>query len=263
MSYPRKKPAGASLFGFLLSPPSVLILFMLSAALTCSVDVRQVPEGTKPYSAPSLCQVPVFLGDVHVFSHHSRYDSLAWKAHLQDSLKRYRLFSEIHDLEGSTLPREYLILDVRIRPDFEDEYDWWWAWPAVYPMVGYWPIQPRSGKYTIKIEYKIKDGKYSETVSRSISHSGEEEVQFYGFYRTSSLERMIHLANQEATYKLLSSMESTLESIEGCRPDSSNDSEEGTTRDSNEREKESRTDANNGEGAATDTRGEQDGETAD
>ena len=49
--------------------------------------------------------------------------------------------------------KDIYILDIEIYPRIDDNFNWLVGWPAVYPFVGWWPLQIRKGDYEIEIKY--------------------------------------------------------------------------------------------------------------
>ncbi|MBN2278984.1 MAG: DUF2380 domain-containing protein [Candidatus Marinimicrobia bacterium] len=66
------------------------------------------------------------------------------------------------------------------------KYNWWLAWPAIYPSTFFWPIQPYGG--TIQVSYLVKYSSQDFATSRVISNEKEHKVVFYGFFRKSDVE---------------------------------------------------------------------------
>ena len=194
---------------------SIALIVLLN--VSCSVDTRQVPLDPEPTGGPTLCQIPLLLGDVQLVSYDSRHDVKAWKLHLLSAMKNRRLFSRTGSLEEAKSNKgPYLILDLVLRPTFKDDYNWWWTWPAVYPSSGYWPVQWRLGNYDVSIEYRILDSNQRLLVEDTVEVQGEESVIIYGFFRTSPFERMIYRSNKEIVFKWVQSLEGSIRSKGLC-----------------------------------------------
>jgi len=66
------------------------------------------------------------------------------------------------------------------------KYNWWIAWPAIYPSTFFWPLQPYRG--TVQVEYLVKFISNDYATSRIISNEKDHHVTFYGFFRKSDVE---------------------------------------------------------------------------
>ncbi len=159
----------------------------------CKVDIRQIPP-PREYNElkTSVFNAPIYIGKFEVFKSNSLQETKAWKATLKSVIKNNRAFSEIKD--GEEFQPDSYILDVEISPDYKEEYNYWWTWPAIYPFPGYWPVQIRKAEYTVRI---------ATTISRSnkilfqskLEQSGQENIYIYEFYRTSEIEEMVENTN--------------------------------------------------------------------
>ncbi|MFP4548277.1 MAG: DUF2380 domain-containing protein [Fidelibacterota bacterium] len=68
-------------------------------------------------------------------------------------------------------------------------YNWFFAWPAIYPMTLTWPIQPYSGIVQVELKISFKNDEYQ--TSHIISNEKQHGVTFYGFFRKSDVENKI------------------------------------------------------------------------
>ena len=73
--------------------------------------------------------------------------------------------------------------DVAIVPSVERDFNWYLAWPGVYPLVGYWPLQPRKGVVKTVLQADLFRG--SRFLKRlEIEVQQDFSVWIYGFFRT-------------------------------------------------------------------------------
>ncbi len=87
--------------------------------------------------------------------------------------------------EGVATEFEFLV-----RAEETSAIDWAWAWPAVYPMSGYWPVQPKSG--TVKVSVEVRAFRKGRLVlEKTFVSEKQYSITIYGFYRTSPIERRI------------------------------------------------------------------------
>jgi hypothetical protein len=175
-----------------LSLATVICIFISQ----CKVDIRQIPAGRDLADVKSnSVNGTILIGKFEVFTADRIEFLRAWQYSFKSSLRNNRVFSEIKNLSDSeTVNPDSLILDVEIYPRFNDTYNYWWTWPAIYPFVGYWPIQKRTGNYDVTINYQISKNK-NILVQSSITETKSMEIEIYGFYRTSEFESMIEQTN--------------------------------------------------------------------
>lgn len=177
---------------------SLLIFFIIF--LKCVVDLKQIPVMREANSPVYKLDKVLFIGKIDIYMADRELITQAWKFSFASIIKSHRIFKNVEPLPNdlSKLPTDYLIIDLDIIPKFENEYNWWWTWPAIYPMTGYWPIQKRTGKYNLEILYKITNHKGEELKKGKISKNSEQNIMFYGFFRIHEIEKMIEIANLEA-----------------------------------------------------------------
>jgi hypothetical protein len=162
----------------------------------CQVDIKQLPE-PRQFSSINIAnsKFPLYIGKLEVFTAESYNLSAAWRYTFKSILKHNRVFYEILDLNEQTKFQEgSYLLDLEIYPKYTDDYNYWWTWPNVYPFVGYWPVQIRTGKYEISIQYTISKDQII-LKKGSVSENDNLTLYLYGTYRTSDFEKMIEISN--------------------------------------------------------------------
>lgn len=187
------------IFGF-------LFLFLV---LNCQVDIKQIPP-SKQDSVSSIAKYPnqVYIGKFDIIT----YDRLGfvngWKPVFIEYLKSARIFSKVSvpDNSSKITPDDYA-LDITITPKYSDTYNYWWTWPAIYPMVAYWPVQIRETSYKVQCEYTLYKGA-KLIATNTILEEADLTVEIYGFFRTGNVEKMIESTNLQV-------MDRTLRDIEG------------------------------------------------
>lgn len=80
-------------------------------------------------------------------------------------------------------------LSVELGANVDTRYDWRIAWPAAYPLPGYWPIQPYTAKAEIRLKANgsIAGRPFHFDSTRDDSHS----EYIYGFYRKEGIAAML------------------------------------------------------------------------
>lgn len=125
----------------------------------------------------------------------------ALRQSLAQCLANTGAFSKV-DLEGISSPGNDLTADLFLTLD--RKFNWWISWPAIYPMVGYWPIQA----YTAKGEARLRvEGEVAGRPMRFDSRRKVEDEQYlYGFYVHAPAERRISDAYDQLFLELRDSV---------------------------------------------------------
>lgn len=168
-----------------------VLLFLLIA---CSINVNQIPDPPVARNPLPSCEAPLFLGRFEVNSTSSDH---VYEQMLKKSMSYYlaarRAFPVISELPDSAekLPSEFLILDGDVFIAYDDEFNWWITWPAIYPMIGYWPFQQRKGRITVEATFTLS-GKNGQARQRFTSTKlASQDLLIYGFFRTSAMESVV------------------------------------------------------------------------
>ncbi|MCB9480296.1 MAG: caspase family protein [Desulfobacteraceae bacterium] len=66
-------------------------------------------------------------------------------------------------------------------------YNWYVAWPAIYPMPLYWPVQPYKGTVSVEMDVELIRG--NKKVNRKILKDGFHQTNLYGFFRKGEAEK--------------------------------------------------------------------------
>jgi hypothetical protein len=164
--------------------------------INCTVDVRQIPEPRTIIESPNpITDKAIYLGKLEVFTADSKEYTKAWRYTLKSFLINNRISNRVKDLNNlENLSDSDYIIDIEIYPKHKDEYNYWWTWPAIYPLSGYWPAQIRTHFYQVMIQYKLYKGK-NLIFEGEVIEKEEETITMYGFYRTAQIEKMIEKTN--------------------------------------------------------------------
>ncbi|TGM37825.1 LBF_2127 family putative lipoprotein [Leptospira biflexa] len=189
---------------------SNFLLILIFLLLHCSTDLRQVPPPTKNGNlSRTKTNFPIVIGRFEILSAdrgvYTDAWRLAWKGHLQSS----GIFSNVYTELDSTITKDYYTIDVEMKTNYSDKYNWWYTWPAVYPFIGIWPIQYRIAEYTVEFKYKLyfnSELKKEEIISKK----GNADEFLYGFYKVRNFHRMIEETNLEAVNVCLKNLETSL-----------------------------------------------------
>ncbi|MCB9497208.1 MAG: hypothetical protein H6686_10035 [Fibrobacteria bacterium] len=80
-------------------------------------------------------------------------------------------------------------LQVDLAIQLKTSYWWVVAWPAIYPLVAYWPIQPYTAKSSVKLNAR---GSIGGTPFVHEDRSEQEHREYlYGFFRKRGVEEML------------------------------------------------------------------------
>lgn len=83
-------------------------------------------------------------------------------------------------------------LQVEVLVDLQTKYTWWIAWPGIYPMPGYWPVQPYEAVANVSLTARGSVGAQAFRHDASLKDSHSE--QFYGFFRKTGVSEMLSRA---------------------------------------------------------------------
>ncbi|TGL79132.1 LBF_2127 family putative lipoprotein [Leptospira yasudae] len=177
----------------------------------CKIDIKQLPQ-PRDFSAINLAKSKEtsYIGKFDVISAESYNLSGAWKYTFKTILKQNRVFYEVLDLnEAISFKNGSYVLDVEVTPKYSDDYNYWWTWPSIYPFVGLWPAQVRTGEYEVRIDYTLL--KADQVVKTgSILEKDSLTLYVYGMYRTTDFEEMIETANLKAISRCVKEISSNL-----------------------------------------------------
>ncbi|MCB1180046.1 MAG: hypothetical protein KDK36_20880 [Leptospiraceae bacterium] len=178
-------------------------ILILTLIINCSVDIYQIPVVRKSTNPIFKIDKSLYIGKFDIYLADRKYYTDAWKASFQSVLKSQRIFKNVLNLpvKKEELEEKYYILDLDIYPSFKDNYNWWVTWPAIYPMLGYWPFQLREGVYKVEIVFSIYDENQKLILKDSILVKDEAEILFYGFYKSTEIEDMIEEVNLKGMEK--------------------------------------------------------------
>ncbi|TGL44574.1 LBF_2127 family putative lipoprotein [Leptospira perdikensis] len=184
----------------------LLILFFLQ----CSVDLRQVPPPS-PNGNTNRTQtnLPLVIGKFEILSADRGVYTDAWRMAFKGHLTSSGLFpSVVTELDPKTTSDFYTI-DVEMKTHYEDNYNWWYTWPAAYPLIAIWPIQYRIAEYTVDFKYKLYKNK-SLMKEETITKKGNATEFLYGFFKVRNFQRMIEETNLEAVRTCIQNLSDSL-----------------------------------------------------
>ncbi|BCS96936.1 hypothetical protein DSLASN_25680 [Desulfoluna limicola] len=105
-------------------------------------------------------------------------------------LDRARYFNNVLTYGArETSPEEkYLIVRPNITPKEAHEFNWWAAWPAIYPMPFYWPWQPKKGDVSVSMDCSVYTPAGERVADYEAYDSKPYSVTFYGFFNNGDAE---------------------------------------------------------------------------
>lgn len=189
----------------------VSLLFLLFF-VSCQVDIRQIPP-SKQDTVQSIAKYPnqIFIGKFDIITSDRLGFVKGWKPVFIEYLKSARMFNKVSiPDENSKITADDYAIDVTITPRYSDNYNYWWTWPAIYPMVAYWPVQIREHSYKVQFEYSLYKGSKLIT-SNTLQEEAEYTVEIYGFFRTANIEKMIESTNLLVMDKAIRDLEGKLQ----------------------------------------------------
>ncbi|MCW7462599.1 LBF_2127 family putative lipoprotein [Leptospira limi] len=188
---------------------SLLILVFL---ISCQVDIRQIPP-SKQDSTLSIAKYPnqVYIGKFDIITHDRLGFVNSWRTVFIEYLRSARMFQKVSmpDVNSKMTSEDYAI-DVTITPLYSNTYNYWWTWPAIYPLTFYWPVQIRDHNYKVHLEYSLYKGS-KLIASNTVTEEAETTIEIYGFFRTANVEKMIETTNLMVMEKALRHLEGNLQ----------------------------------------------------
>jgi len=184
---------------------TIICLIFLNICLSsfnCSVDTRQIPppREIKSYGL-TLLKKPIYLGKFEVFTSDRVLYVKAWQFTFKSILINNRIFSDVREFEKEEKPEDgAYVIDIEVTPEYKEDYNYWLTWPAIYPMPAYWPLQVRTGNYSVNISYNIYQNN-NIIIQSSIVEEDSYKINLYGFFRTQDFEKMIETTNLKALDK--------------------------------------------------------------
>ncbi|MDI7219233.1 hypothetical protein QMN07_17205 [Leptospira santarosai] len=174
----------------------VSLIFLMGA---CSVDIKQVPPiQNEIYSEQTNAVRSVYIRKFDFILADRDLYLKSWKVVFRNMLRLNDLSLRVFDVEKDPIEvSTQKVLDIEMRPTYDDSFVWWATWPAVYPLVGYWPFQIRETNYQVELRVSILRNN-SLIHHRTIVKKNHHKVVYYGFFRTNEIEKMIETTNREA-----------------------------------------------------------------
>ncbi|WP_295003611.1 caspase family protein [Sulfurimonas sp.] len=130
----------------------------------------------------------------------------ALKLSLEETLKSSGMYSAVQynykKSNKNTGVDEYQFV---IKPSYTRDFNWLISWPGVYPMPAYWPLQQYHSDISSSVEMIALIG--GKKMTKTFTANKEVDVRFYGFFRTSIVEKSL----QQVIRKNLKDFKSYLE----------------------------------------------------
>ncbi len=190
------------------------ILFVLICAWGCSANLMlthmRVDRSIRPSKTGTIAVIAslnYWSGNQGVFSTDDENKTLRMKEAIANLFYNTGLFDDVVYSAGAAKNliqeknKKLLFFDIVIFTTEIGSFNWWITWPAVYPMPAYWPIQKKTGTVSVNIEITASDAEH--TIGTVNSYGSERySITFYGFFRTSIIERAAEKAFMDAGSQL-------------------------------------------------------------
>ncbi|MGE8720709.1 LBF_2127 family putative lipoprotein [Leptospira terpstrae] len=189
---------------------SIIYCIILFSLIHCSVDLRQVPPPSPNGNLNRpLSNLPLVIGKFEILSADRGVYTDAWRMAFKGHLTSSGLFSTVATELDSKLISDFYTIDVEMKTLYNDKYNWWFTFPAVYPFTGIWPIQYRIAEYSVDFKYKLYKNK-TLIKEEEISKTGKADEFLYGFYKVRNFQRMIEETNLEAVNTCIKNLSESL-----------------------------------------------------
>ncbi|TGK82222.1 hypothetical protein EHQ24_13220 [Leptospira noumeaensis] len=184
------------------------LLFLLF--IHCSVDLRQVPPPSpNGYLNRYQTNLPLVIGKFEIVSADRGVYTDAWRMAFKGQLTSSGIFPDVVSTIDPKTTTNFYTIDVEMKTHYEDKYNWWYTWPALYPFTGIWPLQHREAEYNVEFRYKLYKNK-SIVKEETISKTGKANESIYGFYKVRNFHRMIEETNLEAVRTCIQNLSESL-----------------------------------------------------
>lgn len=176
-----------------------LCLLILPAAFStgCTkvnlVSLPPVPQASK---LPTKSDYTLYVDSVHIRGAED-VDPEPVKSLLGQHLDQARYFKGVLDYKNpeKSADGKYLIVRADITPKESHTFNWWAAWPAIYPMPFYWPWQPKKGEVSVSADCSVYTRAGELVSTYEAQDSRPYSVTFYGFFNNGDAR-----ANLKACY---------------------------------------------------------------
>lgn len=177
-----------------------IILVILAALATgCTANLKmnnlKIDRSLKPGKegkAAVISSLNYYSGNSGTFSGNEDKQTRELKKSIANAVYNSGAFEEVaatddevHEIKNK---KNIIYIDMKVYAIENGEFNWWVAWPGVYPMPAYWPIQPKEGGVAVNIEISASD---SGRILKQFKAYGSDnyDIDLYGFFRTSPIER--------------------------------------------------------------------------
>lgn len=159
-----------------------------------------------PAYAPTrsdLSQVTFYLRDFQL-NGRSKHDTDADVATLREAFAAYvergAVFRKVHARAPALAEMEHpaVVADVVVDVGHTTHRTWILDLPAVYPMVGYWPLTPSWGDATVSVRLAVFDPRGTQVWQDEQSGSDHYSMIIYSWFRTAPVEHAYEQAYGKA-----------------------------------------------------------------
>ena len=164
-------------------------LFLIFFLAGCVPNMLSRPVMIRESARPALSEATAVLSkfDFRVINDGETRQAnvLALRESVKNAIKSSGVFRDTLDGESlKGMPEgEVVYFEVVAEPAVKSEFNWYWAWPAAYPCIGYWPAQPKKGVSSVSLRVEA----FSENRRLKLWELEESRgfsMDMYGFFRT-------------------------------------------------------------------------------
>lgn len=176
-------------------PAALRLLFCLFIipvvfATGCTkVNLVSFPSAPPASQLPAKSEYTLYVDSVQVHGDVNA-DQDAVKTLFSNYLDRARYFNNV--LANGALETapddKYLVVRSNITPKEAHEFNWWAAWPAIYPMPFYWPWQPKKGDVSVSMDCSVYTPAGDLVAEYDAYETQPYSVTFYGFFNNGDAE---------------------------------------------------------------------------
>ncbi len=177
----------------------IILIITAAFATACTANLKmdnlKIDKSLKPGKAGKaavISSLNYYSGNSGTFTGDEDAQTKALKKSIANAIYNSGSFEEVAVTEEEAKQiknrKNIIYMDIKVYAIENGSFNWWLAWPGVYPLPAYWPLQPKEGGVAVNIEASASNDSGHIKTIKSYG-SDNYDIDFYGFFRTSPIER--------------------------------------------------------------------------
>lgn len=177
----------------------VILIISAAFATACTANLKmdnlKIDKSLKPGKEGRTAVVSslnYYSGNSGTFTGNEDEQNVKLKKTVASAIYNSGAFENVavteEDLTRIKNKKNIVYLDMKVYAIENGKFNWWIAWPGIYPCCAYWPFQPKEGGVAVNIEVTVSDDSKQKKTFKAYG-SDNYDITFYGFFRTSPIER--------------------------------------------------------------------------